>query len=371
MNHATPVPFNDLAAAYHALKPALDAAFQRVMASNSLMLGPELAAFEQEFAGYCGAKHCVGVASGLDALVLILRAYGIGPGDEVVVPANTYIATWLAVSHVGANPVPVEPDAQSCNIDPAEVAAAITPRTRAIIAVHLYGLPADMAPLRELADAHKLKLIEDAAQAHGARYRGVRAGALGDAAGFSFYPTKNLGAAGDAGAVVTSDAGLADTVRLLRNYGSAKRYENEMVGYNSRLDELQAALLRVKLRVVDDWNQARGRVATRYMEILADCKEVVLPPVLPDCDPVWYLFVIRSPDRDALQSRLAADGIATLIHYPIPPHRSGAYRNLQFGPFPITDALSQSLLSLPIYPFMPEQDVDRVGSAISRFFAAG
>ena len=320
------VPFLDLKAASQELKVELDAAYRLVMESGSYILGEKVEAFEQEFATYCGARHCIGVANGLEALHLILRAYNIGPGDEVIVPANTYIATWLAVSHAGATPVPVEPDSQTYNVAPERIAAAITPRTRCIIPVHLYGQPADMDSILEIAKGNDLKVIEDAAQAHGARYKDRRTGSLGDAAGFSFYPGKNLGALGDAGAVVTSDDALADRVRVLRNYGSRVKYHNEVQGFNSRLDPLQAAFLRVKLRHLEEWNDRRRVLASRYLESLRGVPELLLPYVPEWAEPAWHLFVVRHPRRDALQQHLNRTGIGTLIHYPIPAHLSLAYK---------------------------------------------
>lgn len=360
------VPFLDLRAPYLELKEELDAAYLRAMESGWYVLGREVRLFEEEFAAYCGAERCVGVANGLDALHLILRSYGIGDGDEVIVPANTYIATWLAVSYAGARPVPVEPDERTYNIDPDRLEAAMTPRTRAVIAVHLYGQPADMDPIVEVARRHGLKVIEDAAQAHGARYKGRRVGALGDAAGFSFYPAKNLGAAGDGGAVVTDDAELADRVRVLRNYGSRVKYHNEVKGLNSRLDELQAALLRVKLSRLDEWNSRRRDVAARYLEALDGVPDLALPFVPGWAEPVWHLFVARHPQRDALQRHLADSGIGTLIHYPIPPHLSGAYagEGWESGDFPITEAMAGEILSLPMGPHLRESQVDEVARSI-------
>ena len=258
------VPFLDLGRLHQSIRAPLDAAYHRVMDSGWFIMGPELEAFEAEFAQYCEVKHCIGVGNGLEALHLLLRAYGIGPGDEVIVPSNTFIATWLAVTQCGATPVPVEPDVNTHNIDPALIAAAITPRTRAIMPVHLYGQPADMDPINEIAAKHGLIVIEDAAQAQGARYKGRRTGSLGHAAGTSFYPGKNLGALGDGGAVLTSDDAIADKVRQLRNYGSKIKYQHDLAGYNSRLDEMQAAFLRVKLTVLDDWNALRSEIADQY-----------------------------------------------------------------------------------------------------------
>jgi len=341
------------------------------MASGCYVLGPEVESFEAEFASYCGVTHCVGVANGLEAITLILRACGIGPGDSVIVPANTYIATWLAVTHAGAEPIPVEPDAASYNIDPHRVESSITTSTRAIIAVHLYGQPADMDALAQIARKHKLLLVEDAAQAHGAKYKGRRAGSLGDAAAFSFYPTKNLGAIGDGGAVTTNDPALADRVRVLRNYGSRERYLNELPGFNSRLDELQAALLRVKLSRLEQWNSRRGEIAVHYIRKLSAVRQVALPHVAPMSEPVWHLFVVRSRSRDALQRHLQAEGIGTLIHYPIPPHRSGAYAKLAIPQnlFPITEALAGELLSLPIWSQIDVKNVETVSRTVADFFS--
>lgn len=359
-------PFLDLRAAYKELQPDLDAAYRRVMDSGWYILGTEVDGFEREFASYCGARHCIAVANGLDGLHLILRAYGIGPGDEVMVPSNTYIASWLAVSQAGANPVPVEPVLETSNLDPSLVEAAITPRTRAIMPVHLYGQPADMAPLMEVAARHGLKVIEDAAQAHGAIYRGARAGALGDAAGWSFYPGKNLGAFGDAGAVTTSDDQLADRLRVLRNYGSRVKYFNEVAGYNSRLDPLQAAFLRVRLQHVDEWNSRRRGMAERYATALTGIAGISLPHVPDGTIAAWHLFVIRCKARDTLQAYLQARGIATLIHYPVPPHKSGAYAGTAAadGSYPLADELAETVLSLPMGPHMTADQQRTVIDAI-------
>jgi dTDP-4-amino-4,6-dideoxygalactose transaminase len=365
-----PVPFLDLRAINGAQAQQLRAAFNRVLDSGWFVIGGELQAFENEFAVYCGASHCVGVGNGLDALFLILKAYGIGAGDEVIVPSNTYIATWLAVSHTGATPVPVEPLAATHNIDPSRVEAAITPRTKAILAVHLYGQPAQMDVLRRIARARGLRLIEDAAQAHGARQRGRRVGCLGDAAGFSFYPGKNLGALGDAGAVVTDDAALAREVRLLRNYGSSVKYVNDVQGHNSRLDELQAALLREKLGSLDDHNEHRSRLAETYSHGLAGL-DLVLPEVADGMRPVWHLYVVRSRQREQLQARLLADGIETLIHYPLAPHLQAAYEPLGIarGSLPIAEQLQREVLSLPMGPHLQRDDVQRVIAAVRRSVA--
>jgi len=319
------IPFLDLKSPYLELKDDLDAAYRRVMESGWYILGREVEAFEAEFAAYCQTKHCIGVGNGLEALHLIIRAYGIGGGDEVIVPANTYIATWLAVTHAGAMPVPVEPDERTCNIDPARIEEAITAKTKAILVVHLYGQTADMDPINALARKHGLKVIEDCAQSHGACYKGRKAGSLGDAAGFSFYPGKNLGALGDGGAVTTSDPELAERISSLRNYGSQIKYHNEVVGYNSRLDELQAALLRVKLTRLDEWNERRRQVAARYLQELSGQQKLALPHLPAWAEPVWHLFVVRHGQRDALQKALTQAGVGTMIHYPIPPHLQPAY----------------------------------------------
>jgi dTDP-4-amino-4,6-dideoxygalactose transaminase len=341
----------------------LDAVYDRVLASNWFILGTEAKAFEREFAAYCGTKHCIGVGNGLDALHLILHAYDISTGDEVIVPANTYIATWLAISHTGATPVPVEPNEQTYNIDTTKIEAAITKQTKAIMPVHIYGQPADMEPILEIARHYNLKVIEDAAQAHGAIYKDKRTGNLGDAAGFSFYPGKNLGALGDGGAITTNDDELADKVRVLRNYGSKVKYHNETKGFNSRLDPLQAAFLRVKLKYLDIWNNHRRRIARRYQESLANCPNIILPFVPDWAEPVWHLFVIRSQQRDELQQKLRDSNIDTMTHYPIPPHLSEAYakyQKWQAGDFPLTENLANEILSLPIYPHLEDKQLEYI-----------
>lgn len=351
------IPFLDLGAAYRELQPQIDAAVARVLASGHYILGPEVDAFETEFAAHCEATHCIGLANGLDALHLALRAMDVGPGDEVIVPSNTYIATWLAVSQCGAVPVPVEPDPATHNIDPARIEAAITPRTKVILPVHLYGQPADMDPILALARKHGLRVLEDGAQAHGARYKGRRIGAHGDAVAWSFYPGKNLGALGDGGAVTTDDDALADRLRVLRNYGSRVKYVNEVQGYNSRLDPLQAAVLRVKLAHLDAWNARRAALARIYLDGLRDTG-LLLPDVPDWAEPVWHLFVVRHPERDALQQRLTEAGIGSLIHYPIPPHRQQAYAEAGYpaDAFALASQLAGEVLSLPMGPHLaPEQ----------------
>jgi dTDP-3-amino-3,4,6-trideoxy-alpha-D-glucose transaminase len=359
------VPFLDLRAPYQELSADLDEASRRVFESGWYLLGPECEAFEAEFAEYCGGQHCVSVGSGLDAIELIVRALGIGPGDEVIVPSNTYIATWLGVTAAGATPIPVEPDPRTFNLDPERIEAAVNHRTRAILVVHLYGRPADLDPIGAVADRYGLAVIEDAAQAHGARYRGARVGSR-YAAAFSFYPGKNLGAFGDGGAVVTNDRAVADQVRLLRNYGSKVKYHNDVKGTNSRLDELQAAMLRVKLAHLDTWNARRSAVAGRYLAELSEVDDLVLPEVAPDTEPAWHLFVVRGERRAQLQERLTAMGIGTLIHYPVPPHRSPAYADaaLAAGSLPIAEQLAAEVLSLPIGPHVTEAQVTEVVTAV-------
>lgn len=363
------VPFLDLTAPYTELKEEIDRACRRVMGSGHLILGPELDAFETEFARYCEANYCVGVGNGLEALHLILRALKIGIGDEVIVPSNTYIATWLAVSYAGATPVPIEPNERTYNLDPSLLKQAITPRTKAVIAVHLYGQPADIDSIKEIAAPYGIKVIEDAAQAHGARYKEKRVGGLADAAGFSFYPTKNLGACGDGGAVTTNDAELADRVRVLRNYGSRAKYYNETKGFNSRLDELQAALLRVKLLRLDEWNERRKRIAEFYCETLKGAADVVLPYVPDWADPVWHVLVVRHVERDGLQRHLAEAGVATLIHYPRPPNLQAAYSELDYAPgaFPRAEKMALQVLSLPIGPHLTEPQAQQVAANLAAF----
>lgn len=362
----TPVPFLDLRAINLRLKPAYEAALARVLDSGRVLLGAETEAFEREFADYCGVAHCIGVGNGLDALHLVLRAWDIGAGDEVIVPSHTFIATWLAVSQAGARPVPVEPDAQTFNIDPARVEAAITPRTRAIIAVHLYGRPAAMTALRGIAIRHGLKLLEDAAQAHGARQDGRRCGGLGDAAAFSFYPGKNLGALGDGGAVTTDDDGLAERLRLLRNYGSRVKYRHELAGVNSRLDELQAAFLRERLRSLEADNARRLQIAHSYLDGLQGAPGLLLPSVADADSSAWHLFVVRHARRDALASALSARGIASLVHYPTPPHRQGAYACMASLSLPLAERWADEVLSLPMDPTLSDGDATRVVSAVQR-----
>jgi len=366
----TEVPFLDLRDAHARYADELKAAAARVIDSGHYVLGEELAAFEREFATWCGVRHALGVGSGLDALALILRGYlGLGAlaeGDEVIVPGNTFIASFLAVSANRLVPVPVAPDPVSFNLDPACVAAAIGPRTRAIMAVHLYGQLADMPALVALARRHGLLLIEDAAQAHGATCEGRKAGAFGDAAAFSFYPAKNLGALGDGGAVVTGDARLAERVAALRNYGSETKYHHLFQGVNSRLDEIQAALLRVKLRHLDEDVALRRRVARRYRDGIRH-PQIALPEVAHEEQHAWHLFVVRCHRRDALQRHLQAQGVQSQVHYPVPPHRQPAYAELREAWLPLTECLHEEVLSLPLGPSLGEDAVARVIAACNAF----
>ena len=363
------IPFLDMKPHYLEIKDELDEVYQRVMDSGWYILGGELDSFEEEFATYVGCKHCIGVGNGLEALQLVLMGSEIGAGDEVIVPANTYIASWLAISYTGARPVPVEPDPRTYNINPQGIEGSITPRTKAIMPVHLYGQPAEMEIIWQIAEKHRLTIIEDAAQTHGGWYRDRMAGNLGDAAGFSFYPSKNLGAFGDAGAVTTNDDELADKIRVLRNYGSRQKYYNEVKGHNSRLDPLQAAFLRVKLKHLEDWNRRRDRIAKHYLDNLRHIRDLGLPHVPSVVVPVWHLFVISHPERDRLQAYLKDHGIGTLIHYPVPPHLSEAYQELdyQVGDFPITEKMANTFLSIPIGPHLSMDDADYVIETIQEF----
>ena len=360
------IPFLDPGAAYRELKPNIDEAIQRVLDSGWYILGPEVEAFEAEWATYCEASHAVGVANGLDALILALKALDVGPGHEVIVPSNTYVATWLAISAVGACPVPVEPDPATHNIDPVRIADVITIATRAILPVHLYGQPADMDPILELARAHGLFVVEDGAQTHGARYRGKRIGAHGDVVCWSFYPGKNLGAFGDGGAITTDSAEIAERIRVLRNYGSQVKYENEVQGMNSRLDPLQAAALRVKLVHLDAWTARRRAIAAIYDAGLSKTG-LGLPHVPSWADPAWHLYVVRCHDRAMVQTQLQEARIGSLIHYPIAPHLQQAYADLKYavGAFPIARQLSDQVLSLPMSPHMTPEQAQEVVACLS------
>jgi len=355
------IPFLNIAGAYQELKKELDEAYLRVMNASYFILGTEVENFEKEFAQFCGAEHCVGVGNGLDALQLILRAYDVGPNDEVIVPANTYIACWLAVSYTGATPIAVEPCEKTYNLNPELIEAAITKNTKVIMAVHLYGQPADMDSINYIAKKYSLKVIEDVAQAHGALYNKRKTGNLGDAAAFSFFPGKNLGAYGDGGAVVTNDSVLADKIKLLRNYGSKIKYQHLCKGFNSRLDELQAAFLRVKLKKLTEWNQRRVVAADYYLQALQKV-DIILPFVPAWADPAWHLFVIRTKQREKIQKKLADAGIGTLIHYPTPPYSQEAYSELEHtqSQFKLTTQLHHEVLSLPIGPHLSSCDVEKI-----------
>lgn len=369
------ISFLDLKAAYLELQPEIDTAIKRVCMSGWYIGGPEVEAFEQAYATYCEARHCVGVANGLDALHLALLAMGVGQGDEVLVPSNTYIATWLAVSMCGATPVPVEPTEGTHNMDPARIEAALSKRTRVILPVHLYGQPVDLDPVLEVARQHGLKVLEDGAQAHGALYKGKKLGGHGDAVAWSFYPGKNLGALGDGGAVTTNCPEIADRIQVLRNYGSRVKYVNEVRGVNSRLDPLQAAVLSVKLRHLDAWNARRRSIARIYqtgLNELSACGLLHLPSVPSWADPAWHLYVARSTARDDLQKALTNAGVGTLIHYPIPPHLQTAYQDASWpkGSLPLAERLAKEVISLPMSPHLSETQakevVDHVIQAIQR-----
>ncbi|PHS74801.1 MAG: erythromycin biosynthesis sensory transduction protein eryC1 [Porticoccus sp.] len=361
------VPFLDLKKQNQLIREELDAAYTRVMDSGWFVTGKELEAFEQEFAAYSNTKYCIGVGNGLDALQLLLRAHGVGQNDEVIVPSNTFIATWLAVSQTGAKPIPVEPDITTHNINPVLIENAITSRTRAIMPVHLYGQPADMDSINSIADKHGLIVIEDAAQSQGALYKGRPSGSLGHAAGTSFYPGKNLGAYGDGGAVLTNDASIAEKVMQLRNYGSKVKYQHDIAGFNCRLDEMQAAFLRAKLRLLEQWNQRRKEVATLYTELLGGIEEITLPWINEGSESVWHLYVIRSKQRDALKEYLSSHGIDTVIHYPIPPHKQECYRGQYTESLQIAEQLAGEVLSLPMSPVLSDEEVHYVASAIRSF----
>ncbi len=362
------VPFLNVPAAYLELKEEIDKAIAAVLTSGGFILGKDVDAFEREFAEYVGAQYCVGVGNGLEALHLGLVALGVQPGDEVLVPNNTYIATWLAISYVGAIPVPVEPVEGTYNIDPDLLAKACTSKTKGIMPVHLYGQPADMDRIMAFARERGLWVLEDAAQAHGSKYKGKRAGCIGDAAGFSFFPGKNLGAGGDGGAVTTNNADIADRLRVLRNYGSRVKYYNEVIGFNSRLDTLQAALLRVKLRRLDEWNERRRRIAARYLKELKDTA-LILPKTADWAEHVYHLFVCRSPRRDALRDELQKAGIQTLIHYPVPPHLQKAYASLGIpaGSQPLSEKIHNEVFSLPMGPHLTDDEASAVIEAVRKY----
>ena len=360
------IPFLDLNLLHESIRGSLDQAYHRVMDSGNFIMGSELEAFESEFSKYCETKYCVGVGNGLEAIHLLLKAYDVGAGDEVIVPSNTFIATWLAVSETGAIPVPVEPDVATHNIDPSLIKNSITKRTRAIIPVHLYGQPADMDTININAREHNLIVIEDAAQAQGALYKGRKVGSLGHAAATSFYPGKNLGAIGDGGAILTNDDTIATKVRMLRNYGSVIKYNHHIVGYNSRLDEMQAAFLREKLKVLDEWNNCRREVAMKYSSFLSDL-DISLPFVPEYADPVWHLYVIRSNHRNKLRAQLEKNGVVTVVHYPTPPHKQDCYSAFRSLKLPIAEKLADEVLSLPISPVLTTLQIEHVRKCLIDF----
>jgi dTDP-4-amino-4,6-dideoxygalactose transaminase len=364
------VQFLDLKKAYIELKPELDQLWQDINKDSFYVLGRRLEKFEKEFANYLGVRHVIGVGDGLDALALSIRALGIGHGDEVIVPAHTYIASWLAISEAGAVVVPVEADEKTYLIDPLKIERAITKKTRAIMVVHLYGLVCDMQPIKDIANKYNLKIIEDSAQAHGAFdvSSGIKTGALGDISGFSFYPGKNLGCFGDGGCISTNDDDLADKLRLLRNYGSKKKYEHEVIGINSRLDELQAGVLSIKLKCLDEWNKRRQKLARVYLSELKDIAELTLPEY--NDGHVWYVFAIKTAKRDELQEFLSSKGISTIIHFPKPIYLQDAYKNmnLKSGAFEITEKISAEILSLPMGPHLTEEEVRFCSQMVKEFF---
>lgn len=363
------IPFTNINQQNKEILGGLKSAFSMVVSRGNYVLGQEVGLFEKEFASYCESKYAIGVANGLDAIHLILRAMEIGEGDEVIVPSNTFIATWLAISLTGATPVPVEPNLETYNIDTSLVRGAITKRTKAIIAVHLYGQAADMDELRKICTEHNLRLVEDAAQAHGAHYKGRKVGSLGDAAAFSFYPTKNLGALGDGGAVVTSIDDLAEKIKLLRNYGSNIKYSHKLKGFNSRLDEMQAAFLRIKLRHLDKWNERRGQIAGQFIAEL-NSLSLTLPVVPEWCVPVWHLFVIRTHEREPLKKFMLDNGVDVMIHYPTPPHLQEAYRELRpkIGSLPVAETLASTSLSIPLDPTLKDADVSHIAKIVKSYY---
>ncbi len=378
------IPFYDIGESYKELKSEIDSAVARVLSSGWYILGKEVTSFEEDFAEFIGTKYCVGTSNGLDALFLVLKTWGIGEGDEVIVPSNTYIATWLAVSYAGAIPIPVEPDIRTFNIDPALIEEKITKRTKAIIPVHLYGMPADMDPIMDLAEKYNLKVLEDSAQAHGAIYGNKKCGSLGTASAFSFYPGKNLGAFGDGGAITTNDPDLAEKVRCLSNYGSKIKYYNEYEGYNCRLDEIQAAILRVKLPYLDEGNRKRHLVAKEYYKIdnpkinlpyqglqrenLQDDKICFVQPYSGiKSIPCWHQYIVMSEKRNDLQKNLNSSGIETMIHYPIPPHKQKAYSMMNNLSFPIAEQISEQCLSLPMNPFLSAEQLLQINKSIEVF----
>ena len=379
------IPFYDIGESYRELKLEIDSAVASVLKSGWYILGKEVSSFEKDFAEYTGSKYCVGTSNGLDALFLVLKAWDIGEGDEVIVPSNTYIATWLAVSYARAKPIPVEPDIRTFNINPFLIEEKITQKTKAIIPVHLYGMPADMDPIMDLAEKYNLKVLEDSAQAHGAMYGNRICGSLGTASAFSFYPGKNIGAFGDGGAITTNDADLAERVRCLSNYGSQIKYYNEYQGYNCRLDEIQAAILRVKLLYLDEWNRRRHLVAEEYYKINnskinlpyqglqkentnEDKIKFVQPYSGIESIPCWHQYVLMCKNRNKLQEHLTLSGVETMIHYPIPPHKQKAYLQMNNLSFPIAEQIAERCLSLPVNPFISYTNLQYVINKINEFY---
>lgn len=364
------IPFVSFKSVNEQIKPEILSAFETFFDNGWYVLGEKVKQFEQEYAAFNEVAHCIGISNGLDALHIALKTLEIGPGDEVIVPSNTYIATALAVSYVGATPVFVEPDIRTYNIDPALIAAAITPRTKAIMPVHLYGQACAMEAIMAVAQQHGLYVIEDNAQAQGATFKGKLTGSWGQINGTSFYPGKNLGALGDAGAITTNDEVLARRAAMLRNYGSEKKYYNEVIGHNMRLDECQAAFLSVKLRYLREWTAQRQQIAGWYNEALAGAGDLMLPAVADDATHVYHLYVVRTRQRDALQEYLTREGVGTLIHYPIPPHMQEAYKELGFGKgdFPLAEEIADTCLSLPMWPGMNEENVRQVADKIKGFY---
>lgn len=358
------IPHLDMGRVNRPYEAELSEAAQRVLTSGWYILGKELSAFEADWARYCGTRHCLGVGNGLEAITLIFKALELPADSEVLVPAHTYIASILGITNAGLTPVMVEPDPATYNIDPQQIEQHITERTRAILLVHLYGKACDMEPIRQLAQQYKLRIVEDAAQAHGATYQGQKAGNLGDAAAFSFYPTKNLGALGDAGAVTTNDPELARRITFLRNYGSEVKYYNEMQGVNSRLDEMQAALLRVKIPYLDADNQRRQVIARRFLSEITN-PDVQLPPAETWDQDAWHLFVVRHPRRELFMKALQERGVQTMIHYPVPPHKQKAYQEYNHLSFPLTEQLHREVVSLPLYPTLTDEEVDQVIAAVN------
>ncbi len=364
------IPFYDIRRMHEPLMDRLDDAYRRVMSSGQFILGKEVEAFEAEYARYSGVEYCVGVGNGLDGLTLLLMAYGIGTGDEVIVPANTYVATWLAISRVGATVIPVEPDPKTFNINPALIEDAVSARTVAIMPVHLYGRPAEMDKINRIAQKKGLLVIADAAQSQGALYKGKPVDLYSDSSATSFYPGKNLGALGDGGAVLTNDRAIYEKVKILRNYGSAKKYYNAELGINSRLDELQAAILREKLPFLDLWNENRRDIAKWYWDGLSNVSGIILPELSQEADIVWHQFVVRSTERDSLMDYLQKSGIGTMIHYPVPPHLQSCYQNRQWPQLKLTEIMARTQFSLPVYPGLEQDEVQLIIDTIKSFYSS-